>query len=61
MDVAHLIKELEGKIVAVCIQNQCPHLKWLGGSAQCKVARRHCHSKRVRRLLDEIKKLEEQK
>ena len=50
------IKELEGKIVAVCMS--CPHSKWVTGRFECKVSRRHCHSKRVRRWLDEIKMLE---
>lgn len=54
------IRELEGKIVATCINNRCPHLKWLGG-ARCDRKRSECHSKRVRRWLDEIKKLEEEK
>lgn len=47
------IAELEGKVVAVCIV--CPHAKkWMAGHFECKVARRHCHSNRVRRWLDEI-------
>ena len=55
---AERIRELEGKIVAVCISG-CPHAKWQTGKFHCQVSRRHCHSKRVRRWLDEIKKLEE--
>jgi len=51
------IRELEGKIVQVCVS--CPHAKFYGGVWECQVSRRHCHSKRVRRWLDEIKKLEE--
>ena len=51
------IRELEGKIVAVCIT--CPHAKkWMAGHFECKVGRRRCHSRRVRRWLDEIKSLE---
>ena len=50
------IRDLEGKIVAVCMA--CPHAKWVGGHFECKVDRRHCHSQRVRRWLDEIKRLE---
>jgi len=51
------IEELEGKIVAVCLM--CPHAKhFLAGRFQCKVGWGHCHSKRVRRWLEEIKRLE---
>ena len=51
------IAELEGKIVAVCASG-CPHAKWVGGWFECDRKRSQCHSKRVRRWLDEIKKLE---
>lgn len=51
------IAELENKIVAVCLQ--CPHSKkWMAGRFECTVKRSHCHSVRVRRWLDEIKRLE---
>lgn len=50
------IKELEGKIVAVCIQ--CDHMKRISGNFICSVKRSHCHSVRVRRWLGEIKRLE---
>jgi hypothetical protein len=53
------IAELEGKIAAYCVSSNCPHRKWLIGRFQCTVSRRHCHSSRVKRWLDEIKKLEE--
>ena len=57
MDVAHRIKELEGKIVTICVQR--PHAKFAGGRYECDRKRSQCHSKRVRHWLDEIKKLEE--
>ena len=53
------IRELEGKIVAVCVT--CPHARAFGGVFECKVSRRHCHSVRVKRWLDEIERLEEEK
>lgn len=52
------ISELEGKIVAVCAQ--CPHAKFVGGRFECDRKRSQCHSSRVRRWLDEIKRLEAQ-
>jgi len=59
MDVALRIRELEGKVVAACLQ--CSHRKrWMAGSFQCTVKRSHCHSKRVKKWLDEIDKLEEE-
>ncbi|MBA7546723.1 hypothetical protein ES705_39118 [subsurface metagenome] len=51
------ISELENKIAAVCIR--CPHVKWYTGFFKCRTSRRHCHSRRVSRWLEEIKKLEE--
>ncbi|GAI88746.1 unnamed protein product [marine sediment metagenome] len=48
------ISELENKIAAICIS--CPQSKWLIGGFQCTVGRRHCHSRKVRRWLDEIKR-----
>ncbi len=51
------IRELEGKIAAVCIC--CPHVKWYTGFFKCRVDRRQCHSRRVRRWQAEIEKLEE--
>ena len=50
------IRELEAKIVAVCVN--CPHAKWTVGRFECDRKRSQCHSKRVRRWLDEIKRLE---
>jgi len=50
------IRELEQMIASVCIK--CPHARFATGHFECKVGRRHCHSVRVRRWLDEIKKLE---
>ena len=49
------IRELEGKIVAICMQ--CPHAKWVG-HFECDRKRSQCHSKRVCRWLDEIERLE---
>ncbi len=58
MNKQERIRELEGKIVAVCIT--CPHAKkWTAGHFECDRKRSQCHSVRVRRWLDEIKKLEE--
>jgi hypothetical protein len=52
-----IAEELESKIVSVCLQ--CPHRKaWMAGRFECTVKQSHCHSKRVRRWLDEIKRLE---
>ena len=51
------IRELEGKIVTVCVF--CPHAKFAGGRYECDRKRSQCHSKRVKHWLDEIKKLEE--
>lgn len=51
------VRELEGRIVAVCVTG-CPHAKFSGGSWSCDRKRSQCHSKRVRRWLAEIKKLE---
>jgi hypothetical protein len=50
------IRELEGKITAVCIR--CPRVKWYTGFFKCRVDRRQCHSRRVRRWQAEIEKLE---
>jgi len=50
------IKEIEGKIVAVCLF--CPHRRFVGGIWQCTVKRSHCHSARVKRWLEEIERLE---
>ena len=50
------ISELEGKIVTVCMQ--CPHSKFVTGHFECDRKRSQCHSKRVLRWLDEIKRLE---
>jgi len=51
------ISERENKIAAVC--RSCSHAKWLVGGFQCTVGRSHCRSRRVRRWLNEIKKLGE--
>ena len=50
------IRELEGMIAGVCVK--CPHVRFVTGRFECKVSRRHCHSSKVRRWLDEIKRLE---
>ncbi len=57
MTIDERIRELENKIVTVCMS--CPHSKWAGGHFECDRKRSQCHSKRVRHWLDEIKKLEE--
>jgi len=51
------LSELENKITAVCIR--CPRVKWYTGFFKCRVDRRQCHSRRVRRWQAEIEKLEE--
>ena len=56
MSTVERIRELEGKVVLVCMA--CPHAKWATGGFHCQVGRRHCHSVRVRRWLDEIRRLE---
>lgn len=56
MSTGERIAELEGKVVTVCVQ--CPHAKFASGSYRCDRKRSQCHSKRVRRWLDEIKRLE---
>jgi hypothetical protein len=56
MDRQERIRELGSKILAICAQ--CPHVKWLTGHFECSVKRSHCHSKRVRRYLAEIERLE---
>ena len=50
------IQELQTKIFSVCAS--CPHVKWVTGRLECDRKRSQCHSKRVIRWLDEIKKLE---
>jgi len=57
MNKGERISELEKKIAAVC--RSCSHAKWLVGGFQCTVGRSHCRSRRVRRWLDEIKRLGE--
>lgn len=57
-ETADRIQELQNKIVSVCMR--CPHAKWVGGHFECDRKRSQCHSKRARRWLDEIKKLEEE-
>lgn len=52
-----VIRELEGKIVATCIQNKCGHLRWTGGGHCDRKSK--CHSSKVRKWLAEIKSLEE--
>lgn len=56
---AERIRELEGKIVALCINNRCTHLKSLGG-LNCDRKRSQCHSKRVIRMLAEIVRLQDE-
>lgn len=55
-DKEQRIRELEGKIVTVCMS--CPHAKFVTGRFECDRKRSQCHSKRVKRWLDEIKTLE---
>lgn len=52
MSMMGKIKELEGKVVAVCLSY--PHSRFVTGEFQRQVARCHCHSKRVRKYLAEI-------
>lgn len=49
-------QELENKIVTVCIK--CPHAKHVGSHFECTVARRDCHSNRVKKWLRELDALE---
>lgn len=49
------IRELEGKVVAVCAS--CPHAKWVTGRFECDRKRSPCHSKRVKKWLKEIERL----
>jgi hypothetical protein len=49
------IRELKQKIDRACMR--CPNSEWLIGRFQCTVGRRRCQNRRVRRWLDEIKKL----
>ena len=51
-----LTSGLVAKIVAVCVH--CDHAKFVAGRFECDRKRSQCHSKRVRRWLDEIKELE---
>ena len=51
------IRELEGKVVSVCMS--CGHSKFVTGRFECDRKRSQCHSGRVRRWLNEIKRLEE--
>ena len=48
-------EELAAKIIQVCAQ--CGHGKWVMGHLECDRSRSQCHSKRVLRWLDEIKRL----
>lgn len=50
------IKELEGKITAVCVS--CGHGQWISRKLVCNRKRSPCHSKRVGKWLSEIKRLE---
>lgn len=50
------IRELEGKIVTVCMS--CPHSKFTAGRFECDRKRSQCHSKRVLRWLGELRELE---
>lgn len=50
------IDELERRIFQVCAS--CEHNKWVTGHFECDRKRSQCHSKRVLRWLDEIKRLE---
>lgn len=56
LSIEDQIRELENKIAAVCMR--CPRVKWYFGWFECRTSRCQCHSARVRRWLDEIKRLE---
>jgi len=51
------IDELTREIVRVCAR--CPHMTYISGHMECDRKKSQCHSKRVRKWLDEIKKLEQ--
>ncbi len=48
--------ELTRKIMQVCFS--CGHAKWWYGEFHCDRKKSQCHSKRVRKWLEEIKQLE---
>lgn len=48
--------ELLRKVMQVCAS--CPHAKWQGGTMTCDRKKSQCHSKRVRKWLEELKSLE---
>jgi len=50
------IRELEQNIATACVK--CPHAKFATGHYQCGQSYRACHSKKVKRWLAEIKRLE---
>jgi len=50
-------EELSANIIRVCAQ--CTHGKWVMGHLECDRKRSECHSKRVLKWLDEIKRLTE--
>jgi len=50
-------EDLTRKILQVCVS--CPHAKWQGRTLTCDRKKSQCHSKRVKRWLAEIKRLEE--
>ena len=54
------IRELEQMIAGYCISSDCDHLRFVTGRFECDRKRSQCHSKKARRWLDEIKKLEEE-
>ena len=55
-DTKTRIRELERKIATVCAR--CPDAKWFIGRFQCTIGLRRCRDSRVRRWLNEIKRLE---
>lgn len=56
-DKEQRIRELEGKIVTICMS--CPHAKFVtAGQFKCDRKRSQCHSKRVKHWLDELKRFE---
>ena len=51
-------QEIGMKILAVC--GQCPHGKWLFSKLICDRKKSQCHSKRVRKWLNELETLQKE-
>jgi len=54
-DKTDKINELSRQILQVCAR--CPHGKWVRSAMICDRKKSECHSKRVRKWLEEIEKL----